>query len=59
MKYKAMYRYELARAAGVSERTFARWLQADREQLQKFGANGNLLSPAAVAFICEKYCIFV
>jgi hypothetical protein len=34
---KAMYKSELARLAGVSSRTFARYLAAHREELAKLG----------------------
>ncbi len=59
--YKAMYKNELARAAGVSNGTFRRWLHSDREELQKLGCDISvkLLNPAAVAFLCHKYCIIL
>ncbi len=58
-RYKAMYKIELARAAGVSLRTFNRWLQTDKIQLEARGCTGNekLLPPSAVKYLCEKYVI--
>lgn len=57
--YKAMYKNELAAAAGVSRTTFRRWLLADRAQLERLGCslNCHLLNPASVKFLCEKYVI--
>ena len=54
-----MYKYELARKAGVSSKTFARWLKNDTEKLRALGAlpRSKLLPPPAVKFICEKYVI--
>lgn len=58
-EYKAMYKCELARAAGVSDETFRRWLMLDRSQLRQMGCKlkTKILNPAAVRFLCEKYCI--
>ncbi len=58
--YKAMYKSELARAAGVSVATFRRWIKDDREELKKTNCtpNSKMLTPAAVEFLCKKYCIF-
>lgn len=54
-----MYKIELARAAGVSLRTFNRWLRSDKQQLEALGCSGTekLLNPAAVKYLCEKYVI--
>ena len=59
--YKAMYKSELARAAGVSGETFRKWLQSDKQQLTAMGVTlyQQLLPPNAVRYICEKYCIDV
>ena len=59
MSYKAMYKFELALAAGVSTSTFHRWLINDQTILQDMGVspNAKLLPPCAVKFICDKYCI--
>ena len=58
-KYKAMYKYELADAAGVSIKTFREWIRNDVADLKKYGytISDKLLSPGAVKFLCEKYCI--
>lgn len=57
--YKAMYKYELARSAGVGMKTFRRWLNENFEELTKFGykPSDNMLCPGAVKFMCEKYVI--
>ena len=59
MTYKAMYKFELAMAAGVSTSTFHRWLINDQIILQdmRISPNAKLLPPCAVKFICDKYCI--
>ncbi len=59
MKYKAMYKYELAQAAGVSVGTFRRWIRTDRKELERLGFKKNcqLLNPACVKYLCEKYVI--
>ena len=56
---KAMYKYELAEAAGVSRDTFRRWLSGNRDKLAKLGAKprGQLLPPKAVGWICREYGI--
>ena len=56
---KAMYKSELARLAGVSSRTFARYLAAHREELAKLGVTpqARKLPPRAVRFVSEDYCI--
>lgn len=58
-KYKAMYKYELAYAAGVSTRTFTRWLSMHTAQLRKLGVtpNTHLLPPSAVKYLCETFVI--
>ena len=57
-KYKSMTRTELADYAGVSRRTFFRWLshKEHKKALRKLGAeNMKLLPPAAVRYICETF----
>ena len=56
---KAMYKSELARLAGVSSRTFARYLAAHREELAKLGVTpyARKLRGRALKFVCEDYCI--
>ena len=54
-----MYKYELAYAAGVSTRTFTRWLNMHTAQLHKLGVTKNmhLLPPSAVKYLCETFVI--
>ena len=56
---KSAYKYELADAAGVSGRTFRRWLCAHRNELTNFGVKctDKMLPPKAVAWICQQYGI--
>lgn len=60
-KYKAMYKNELARAAGVSTATFRAWLKADKQLLTAMGISPRqqLLPPMIVRYLCEKYDIDV
>ena len=61
MSYKAMYKNELARAAGVSSRTFARWLHhpSIRQRLEKYhiSPRQQMLPPNVVRLICEHFDI--
>jgi len=60
---KAMYKFEVAEAAGVSRKTLLSWI---RERVQSgdeaFADNYNpyckLLTPAQVESLSTKYCIF-
>lgn len=56
---KAMYKYELAELAGVSPRTFSRFIATHQPALSKMGVGKStkLLPPKAVAYLCEAYCI--
>ena len=56
---KAMSKYELAAKAGVQWRVMHSWIIADIAELEKMGYRKkiNLLNPAIVNFLCEKYCI--
>ena len=56
---KSYYKYELADAAGVSPRTFGRWLSQQSEQLSQWGVTprSQLLPPVAVEWICRQYGI--
>ena len=56
---KAMYKYELANAAGVSRDTFRRWLSENHSKLTELGARSRsqLLPPRAVAWVCREYGI--
>lgn len=60
-KYKSMYKYELANAAGVSSETFRRWLKSDKAFLASMGLKPKqqLLPPKVVRYLCEKYDIEV
>lgn len=61
MKYHAMYIYELSDAAGVSRRTFRRWLAADAAHLRELGYESymRLLPPQVVQYLCDKYAIIL
>ena len=50
---------ELARLAGVSPRTFERYLKTRRHVLDAMGVSpfAQKLPPKAVQYICEDYCI--
>ena len=54
-----MYKSELARLAGVSPRTFARYLASRREILTTMGVSprAQILPPKAVKYVSEDYCI--
>ena len=58
---KAMYKSELAELAGVSPRTFRRYLQTRRSVLEAMGVSPRTrkLPPKVVRYICEDYCIEV
>ena len=60
-KYKSMYKYELAAAAGVSHRTLARWLKTapNSLKLKKMGVGPRtkMLPPKAVDYVCHEYGI--
>ena len=56
---KAMSKFELAEAAGVSAATFRRWLRSDKEFLKANGITSKtkILPPNVVQYLCKKYCI--
>ena len=56
---QAMYKNELAMLAGVSNRTFQRYLATRRPILTAMGVSpfARKLPPPAVRFISEDYCI--
>ena len=56
---KTAYKFELAEAAGVSYRTFQRWLAEKKAELARLGARPRqqLLPPRAVEWICREYGI--
>ncbi|WP_288318537.1 hypothetical protein [Xylanibacter caecicola] len=50
---------ELAQLAGVSDRTFNRWMARHRRELEAMGVglHTHILPPRAVRYICEIYFI--
>lgn len=58
---KAMCKYELAAAAGVSLETFRRWLKTDKAFLEanNISPSAKILPPKVVKYLCDKYCIDV
>ena len=54
-----MYKSELARLAGVSPRTFQRYMASRHHVFEKMGVSlrAHLLPPQAVKYICEDYGI--
>lgn len=56
---KAMYKSELARLAGVSPRTFQRYMVSRQKVLATMGVSlhAHLLPPQAVKYICDDYGI--
>ena len=58
---KAMSKQKLAKLAGVSRRTFTRWLVTRRVELEAMGVKytSHLLPPKAVKYICDEFCIIL
>ncbi len=58
-KHKFISKKQLARFAGVSDRTFSRYIQSRRHILDAMGVSphARLLPPQAVKYVCEDYCI--
>jgi hypothetical protein len=58
---KAMSKFELADAAGVSRETFRRWLRTDKAFLEAnhISPSAKILPPKVVKYLCEKYDIEV
>lgn len=58
-KHKFISKKTLAELAGVSPRTFRRYLQTRRHILDAMGITPKTqkLPPRAVRYICEDYCI--
>ena len=54
-----MYKSELARLAGVSPRTFQRYMVSRQSVLATMGVSlhAHLLPPQAVKYICDDYGI--
>jgi len=58
---KAMYKQELADAAGVSVRTLMNWCQPFSDELARMGLKptAKKLPPHIVDYLAEKFCIDV
>jgi transposase-like protein len=58
---KAMYKCELARAAGVSTTTFKRWITKHEEELKRLGnePKAKIINPAGVEYLCRIFVIEV
>jgi len=58
-KHRFISKSELARLAGVSTRTFRRYLATRRHILDAMGISpkAQKLPPQAVRYVCEDYCI--
>ena len=58
-KHKFISKKQLAELAGVSPRTFTRYLASRRHILEAMGVlpNARLLPPQAVKYVCEDYYI--
>ena len=56
---KCFYKNEIADMAGVSPRTFRRWLKSHRDTLASLGCHPNdkFLSPRALEYVCREYGI--
>ena len=54
---KSYTKKELAYLADVSPRTFCRWLQRHRKELEAMGvsAHCHILPPKAVKYLCDIY----
>ena len=57
--YKAMYKADLAAAAGVSSQTFRRWCRQHEAELEALRCprKCKILNPAAVKYLCRIYSI--
>lgn len=58
-RHRFISKRKLAELAGVSERTFSRYLATRRHILDAMGISSKAqkLPPQAVRYICEDYCI--
>ena len=58
-KNRFVSKHDLAKLAGVSDRTFCRYLKSRRHILDAMGVDphARLLPPQAVKYLCEDYCI--
>ncbi len=60
MAYHYMSRKQLAHAAGISERTLRTYIASIWHELQPLGCTSRcLLTPSAVAYICDHYGISI
>ena len=57
--YRAMYKSELAAIAGLSRRTFSRYVQQQQAELTKLDISPKtqLLPPRGVKLLCENLCL--
>jgi hypothetical protein len=58
-RHRFISKSELAKLAGVSPRTFSRYIASRQHILDAMGVSPqtHLLPPQAVKYICEDYCI--
>lgn len=58
-RHRFLSKSELARLAGVSPRTFSRYIHSRQPLLDQMGVkpNARLLPPQAVKVLCEDFCI--
>jgi len=58
-RHRFVSKRQLAKLAGVSDRTFSRYLASRRHILDAMGISpkAQKLPPQAVRYICEDYCI--
>jgi hypothetical protein len=58
---KAMYKYELAAAAGVSKTTMCEWCKLCEPDLKYMGykRRQHLLTPAMVNYLCKRFLIVI
>ena len=58
-RHRFVSKRQLAKLAGVSDRTFSRYLASRRHIFEEMGINphARLLPPQAVKYVCEDYCI--
>jgi transposase-like protein len=53
------YKYEVARAMGVTRNTLIRWCEVHRRQLEALGqkSKDKKFKPAALKYVCEVFVI--
>ena len=58
-RHRFVSKRQLAKLAGVSDRTFSRYLASRRHIFEEMGINphARLLPPQAVKYVCEDYYI--